>query len=209
MDNYLKPYKWTFLNKNIEVSLAGRQQNGNFKITNGISKPRHVFVFMANAANFNAQTVNAFLYNTFSVPWWSLSNLSISTVLWKWGKPNWSRGKKNSKGKGLLLGKIGKECGIVNLDDIQGPGTHWVWYRNLDDNFVEYFDPFGLLMPQEIYHYLASSGKRLIYSQDELQNRDSVLCGYWCLYYLNERQKGSRSWKLFTINILTQIIEIS
>ena len=45
-------------------------------------------------------------------------------------------------------------------------------------------------MPYEIYHYLASSEKRLIYSQDEIQNRDSVLRGYWCLYYLNERQKG-------------------
>ena len=45
-------------------------------------------------------------------------------------------------------------------------------------------------MPHEVYHYLASSGQRLIYSQDELQNRDSVLCGYWCLYFLNDRQKG-------------------
>ena len=45
-------------------------------------------------------------------------------------------------------------------------------------------------MPHEVYHYLASSGKKLTYSQDEIQNRDSVLCGYWCLYYLNERQKG-------------------
>ena len=26
--------------------------------------------------------------------------------------------------------KIKKECGIINLDDIQGPGTHWVCYRN-------------------------------------------------------------------------------
>ena len=83
-----------------------------------------------------------------------------------------------------------KECGIVNLDDNQGPGTHWVCYRNLENNFVEYFDPFGLIMPHKVYQYLFSSGKRLIYSQDELQNRDSVLCGYWCLYYLNERQKG-------------------
>ena len=76
--------------------------------------------------------------------------------------------------------RTGKECGIVNLDSIQGPGTHWVCYRNLD-NSVEYFDPFGLIMPHEVYHYLTSSGKRLIYFQDELQNRDSVLCGYWCL----------------------------
>ena len=25
-----------------------------------------------------------------------------------------------------LPSKIGKECGIINLDDIQGPGAHWV-----------------------------------------------------------------------------------
>ena len=30
-----------------------------------------------------------------------------------------------------LPNKIKKECGIINLDDIQGPGTHWVCYRNL------------------------------------------------------------------------------
>ena len=23
-----------------------------------------------------------------------------------------------------------------------------------------------------------------------MQNRETDLCGYWCLYYLNERQKG-------------------
>ena len=44
-------------------------------------------------------------------------------------------------------------------------------------------------MPREVYHYLATSGKRQIYSQDEIQNRNIVLCGYWCLYYLYERQK--------------------
>ena len=28
------------------------------------------------------------------------------------------------------------------------------------------------------------SRKRTVYSIDEIQNRDTVLCGYWCLYYL-------------------------
>ena len=55
---------------------------------------------------------------------------------------------------------------------------------------IEYFDPFGLIMPYEIRDYLLTSGKTIIYSQDEIQNRETVLCGYWCLYYLNERQKG-------------------
>ena len=83
-----------------------------------------------------------------------------------------------------------KECGIINLDSIEGQGTHWVCYRNIDKQMVEYLDPFGLIMPHEIHHYLAKSGKKVIFSQDEIQNRDTVLCGYWCLYYLIERQKG-------------------
>ena len=83
-----------------------------------------------------------------------------------------------------------KECGIINLDSIEGQGTHWVCYRNIDKLMVEYFDPFGLIMPHEISHYLSKSGKKIVFSQDEIQNRDTVLCGYWCLYYLIERQKG-------------------
>ena len=53
-----------------------------------------------------------------------------------------------------------KECGIINLDDIEGEGTHWVCYRNLEKNLVEYFDPFGLIMPYEIHDYLLTSGKK-------------------------------------------------
>ena len=78
--------------------------------------------------------------------------------------------------------KIRKECGIINLDDMTGPGTDWVCYRNID-NLVEYFDPFGLIMPNEALEYFHTSGKRIVYSMDEIQNRSTVLCGYWCLYY--------------------------
>ena len=86
--------------------------------------------------------------------------------------------------------KIRKECGIINLDDMSGPGTHWVCYRNIN-NIVEYFDPFGLIMPNEALKYFHTSGKRIVYSMDEIQNRNTVLCGYWCLYYLFERQRGT------------------
>ena len=54
-------------------------------------------------------------------------------------------GIKNLRGiysRDRLPQKIKKECGIINLDDIKGPGTHWVCYRNLD-SVVEYFNPFG------------------------------------------------------------------
>ena len=80
------------------------------------------------------------------------------------------------------------EVGIINLDSQIGPGTHWVAYRN-GDKYAEYFDSFGLIMPKEIMQFMSTSGKRLMYSGNEIQERDSVLCGYWCLYYLFERQK--------------------
>ena len=66
-------------------------------------------------------------------------------------------------------------------------------YRNLT-GVVEYFDPFGLKMPYEALKYFntaSPSGKRIFYSIDEIQNRSTVLCGYWCLYYLLERQRGT------------------
>ena len=91
--------------------------------------------------------------------------------------------------------KIRKECGIINLDDMTGPGTHWVCYRNLDSVLgkpvVEYFDPFGLRMPNEALEYFRTARKRIVYSMDEIQNRNTVLYGYWCLYYLFERQRGN------------------
>ena len=78
------------------------------------------------------------------------------------------------------------------MDTKLGPGTHWVCYRNISDDFYEYFDPFGLRMPNEVLEYFhTGSVKPIVYSMDEIQNRDSVLCGYWCLYYLLERQRGN------------------
>ena len=99
--------------------------------------------------------------------------------------------------------QIRKECGIINLDDMVGPGTHWVCYRNLGgiasprnppaggSDVVEYFDPFGLIMSSEALEYFKTAGKQIVYSMDEIQNRNTVLCGYWCLYYLFERQRGN------------------
>ena len=68
--------------------------------------------------------------------------------------------------------------------------SHWVCWRNIDEDVCEYFDSFGLSMPAEVEEYLIKSGKTLFYSPDEIQERLSVLCGYWCLYYLFERQNG-------------------
>ena len=84
IDNYLKPYKWTYLNKVVERSNNGQQQTGQFRITNGISKPRHVFVWAINTTNIDAQTQNPFLYNTFSLP----NNANVSRSYLEVGNGN-------------------------------------------------------------------------------------------------------------------------
>ena len=59
--------KWTHLREEIMRSNSSTQRTGHFNITSGISKPRHVFVFIINDGNIGSQTANPFLYNTFSV----------------------------------------------------------------------------------------------------------------------------------------------
>ena len=66
----------------------------------------------------------------------------------------------------------------------------------MDENICEYFDSFGLSIPFEVEKYLIKSGKTFFYSPDE-----SVLCGYWCLYYLIERQNGR---KIFEVLLNTE-----
>jgi hypothetical protein len=47
-----------------------------------------------------------------------------------------------------------KETGIINLDDKNGPGTHWTAYIKLKSEIL-YFDSMGnLLPPREVIHYV-------------------------------------------------------
>ena len=64
---YITNKKWIYLREEIMRSNSSQQRSGHFNITSGISKPRHVFVFIINDANISVQTANPFLYNTFSV----------------------------------------------------------------------------------------------------------------------------------------------
>ena len=67
LENYLKPHKWTYLTETTYNQDMRTQRTGNFRLTNGILKPRHVFIFFINNANLDNQLANPFLYNAFSV----------------------------------------------------------------------------------------------------------------------------------------------
>ena len=79
-----------------------------------------------------------------------------------------------------------KECGILNLDDTSGSGTHWVaWYKNGDEK--NYFDSYGLQPPNELIDYLHSP---ILYNTERVQPYDQVFCGHLCLYVLKHLSEG-------------------
>ena len=67
LENYLKPHKWSYLTETTYNQDMRTQRTGNFRLTNGILKSRHVFIFFINNTNLDNQLANPFLYNTFSV----------------------------------------------------------------------------------------------------------------------------------------------
>ena len=78
----------------------------------------------------------------------------------------------------------------MNLESNNGPGTHWVCYV---DYF--YFDPFGLPPPENILFI-----KR--YNASQYQKKISVLCGYFCLFFIKKFQDGNSIY-----NILYKILD--
>ena len=67
LENYLKPHKWTYLTETTYSENMRRQRTGTFRLTNGIPKPRHVFIFFINNSKLDNQLQNPFLYNTFDL----------------------------------------------------------------------------------------------------------------------------------------------
>ncbi|PFX30088.1 Complement C1q and tumor necrosis factor-related protein 9B [Stylophora pistillata] len=67
IDNFLKPHRWSYLREEIVASGPLRQGNGTFRLTNAVRRPRHVFIWVLNAAKFNDQEQNMFVFNTFNI----------------------------------------------------------------------------------------------------------------------------------------------
>jgi len=78
------------------------------------------------------------------------------------------------------------ECGILNLDDSSGTGTHWVaWSRTNKNKF--YFDSYGIQPPLELVEYLKDP---ILYNTERLQAKDQVFCGHLCLFVLKQLSLG-------------------
>ena len=79
-----------------------------------------------------------------------------------------------------------RECGILNLDSVDGPGTHWVaWYKNKGTKY--YFDSYGIQPPEEMHKYLKSP---ILYNSIQIQEPGTYICGHLCIHVLEELNDG-------------------
>ena len=78
---------------------------------------------------------------------------------------------------------------IINLDDSSGPGSHWVCLTSYGQQVI-YFDPFGVVPAVNILKFIRTSKKPLYYSTLTLQHIKSELCGYYCIYMIEQMVNG-------------------
>ena len=83
---------------------------------------------------------------------------------------------------------IKKGAYVINLDEYENTGTHWIALF-VKTNEVIYFDSFGIEhIPKEIEH--AIGNKEIKASIFRLQAYDSIMCGYYCIEFINYMLKG-------------------
>ena len=81
---------------------------------------------------------------------------------------------------------------VINLDEYYDIGTHWVALY-VNNKTVTYFDSFGVEhIPKEIIKFIArksfglgSRRKKIITNIHRIQAYDSIMCGYFCIGFIN------------------------
>ena len=87
-----------------------------------------------------------------------------------------------------LLRAIKKGAYIINLDEYENTGTHWIALF-VKTNEVIYFDSFGIEhIPKEINIFIGN--KKIKANIFRIQAYDSIMCGYFCIEFINYMLKG-------------------
>ena len=87
---------------------------------------------------------------------------------------------------------------IYNLEPSYMSGSHWV-ATYVQDKVINYFDSFGLPPFQEIVNHAKKKNLTLLHQSDQIQNINTTTCGYFCLYFLNEMNKGKTYFDLLKV----------
>ena len=92
---------------------------------------------------------------------------------------------------------------IINLDEMQNSGTHWVCCVPSGKNTLWYFHSFGMHYPKEYEMRAKKYRMKVIYNNIPYQDIYSVRCGCYCLYFLHRWSIGEDYYdilKRFSIN---------
>ena len=86
-----------------------------------------------------------------------------------------------------LPNKIKEGAYVINLDEYENLGTHWVsLFVKL--KYTVYFDSFGIEhIPKEINKFINNDIKSNIF---RIRAYDSIMCGYYCIEFINYMLKG-------------------
>ena len=83
----------------------------------------------------------------------------------------------------IIYKKIKDGAYIIDLDEYSDIGTHWVALY-VQNNDVTYFDSFRVEhIPKEIRRFISS--KNIKVSIFRMQAYDSILCGYFCIGFID------------------------
>ena len=79
---------------------------------------------------------------------------------------------------------------VINLDEYENTGTHWVSLF-VKANKVIYFDSFGIEhILEETDKFIGN--KKIKASIFRMQTYDSVMCGYFCIEFINYMFKSKK-----------------
>ena len=82
-----------------------------------------------------------------------------------------------------LLYKTKNGAYVINLDEYSDIGTHWIALY-VNNKTVTYFDSFGIEhIPKENKKFIGN--KNIITNIYRIQNSDSIMCGYFCIGFID------------------------
>jgi len=80
--------------------------------------------------------------------------------------------------------------GIINLDDSQGSGSHWVaFYNHPKSKYTIYYDSFGSDADPRTIDFLKKSGNPVIGVSNHTQDLSATSCGWYCLCFLYDMKQ--------------------
>ena len=105
-----------------------------------------------------------------------------------------------------ILSKIRNRTYIRTINEYESIGTHWIALSENAKN-VTYFDSFGVEnIPKEIRKFIGNNN--ITTNIYRIQGYDSILCGYFCIGFIDFMLKGRSLLEYTNLFSTTRIPEV-